>query len=87
MNKTAKNGVLDTVLMHKKKSIVFILLCVLCCELPLLLAMLGFGGLSWASLVAPISPLLQTIGLTVGILGLLAICGYFAYRVYAKAVT
>jgi len=71
----------DSVKKHKKKGIVVLLLCVLACKLPLLIALVGLGS---ASLIMPLSPAVQTLLATVTIVSALAIVGYLAYQVYVR---
>jgi hypothetical protein len=59
-------------------------LSVLACELPIVLALVGLGGLSSAALVFSLPPMIEMIGITLGLLGLLLMVGFLTYRVISK---
>ena len=60
-------------------------LSILACELPLMLALLGLGGLSSAASIFALPPTVEMIGITTGLLGLLLLAGLLVYRVVARA--
>ena len=59
-------------------------LSVLACELPIVLALVGLGGLSSAASVFSLPPMIEMIGITLGLLGLLLMVGFLTYRVISK---
>ena len=59
-------------------------LSVLACELPIVLAVVGLGGLSSAASVFSLPPMIEMIGITLGLLGFLLIVGLLTYRVVFK---
>ena len=59
-------------------------LSVLACELPIVLALVGLGGLSSAASVFSLPSMIEMIGITLGLLGLLLMAGFLAYRVISK---
>ena len=71
----------------RAKGIAFVGLCVLACKAPLLLVLLGFGGVGATASLLELPPLVQTIGLTVAILSVVSVLSYLAYRVYARSRT
>jgi len=68
------------VLRNGKSGFLIVGLCVLACKLPLLLALIGFGGLSSAGALGFIPPELAGFSITVGVLGLMLLSGYFVFR-------
>ena len=59
-------------------------LSVLACELPIVLALVGLGGLSSVASVFSLPPMIEMIGITLGRLGLLLMAGFLTYRVISK---
>jgi hypothetical protein len=60
-------------------------LSILACELPIVFALVGLGGLSSAASIFSLPPLVELIGITLGLLGLLLVVGLFIYRAISKA--
>jgi len=59
-------------------------LSLLACELPLVLALVGLGGLSSAASAFFLPPVAEMIGIVIGVLGLFLILGALIYRVCFK---
>ena len=59
-------------------------LSVLACELPIVLALVGLGGLSSAASVFALPPMIEMIGIALGLLGLLLMVGFLTYRVISR---
>jgi len=59
-------------------------LTVLACELPIVLALVGLGGLSTAAASYSLPSTFEIIGITIGILGLLLVVGLTAYRAIVR---
>jgi len=53
MKSLIDESVVESLKKHKKKGIIVVALCVLACKIPLLIALFGLGGLSWAALTIP----------------------------------
>lgn len=60
-------------------------LSILACELPIVLALVGLGGLSSTASIFSLPPMVEMIGITLGLLGLLLVVGLLVYRVISKA--
>jgi len=84
VNESTDESVFNLVKKHKKKGVVVLLLCVLACKLPLLIALVGLGSLGSASFIMPLSTTAQTLVLAGSIIGVLAIVSYLAHQVYVK---
>lgn len=59
-------------------------LSVLACELPIVLALVGLGGLSSAASAFSLPPIIEMIGITLGLLSFLLIVGLLIYRGVSK---
>ena len=59
-------------------------LSILACELPIILAVIGLGGLSTASKWLSPPPMVEMIGVVIGLVGLLMLIGLLGYRVLKK---
>lgn len=58
---------------------------ILACEIPFVLALVGLGGLSSAASIFSLPPMVEMIGITLGVLGLFLVVGLLVYRVVSKA--
>jgi len=59
-------------------------LSILACELPIVLALVGLGGLSSAASIFSLPPMVEMMGITLGLLGLLFVACLLFYRVVSK---
>lgn len=59
-------------------------LSIVTCELPTVLAVLGLGGLSSVASVFSLPPMIEIIGITLGLLGLSLLVGLLIYRMVFK---
>ncbi|MFT6045406.1 MAG: hypothetical protein ACI9WC_001106 [Arenicella sp.] len=57
---------------------------ILACELPIVLALVGLGGLSSAASVFTMPPLIEVTGITIGVFGLLLVIALLIYRVVSR---
>lgn len=85
MNEEPNKSLIKRVRGLGKSGIAIGVLSILACELPILLAIVGLGGLSSAASIFSLPPMVEMIGVTVGVLGLLLVLGLFAHRLIAKA--
>ena len=79
MNENNQDIAAKNVKKNRKKGIAIVGLCIVACKLPFLLAFLGFGGLGATASLLDISPTLQRLGVTVGLVGITAVSAYFIY--------
>ena len=59
-------------------------LSILACELPIVLALVGLGGFGAAASEFSLPPMVEVIGLTLGILGFLLIIGVYIHRAVCR---
>ncbi|MFT7472839.1 MAG: hypothetical protein ACI8XU_002743 [Kiritimatiellia bacterium] len=60
------------------------ILSVLACELPIALTVVGLGGLSSAASLLSLPPMIEMVGVVIGLSGLLLIAGIFTYRFVSR---
>lgn len=87
MNEDANDGsvgAINSVKKYKKPGFIVIALCVLACKIPLIITLVGLGGLSTAVSYIPLPPMIKTVVLNGAMIGMLLITGYLFYRVFAK---
>ena len=68
----------------RNKRIAFVGLCVRACKIPVLLLLLGFGGLGASASIFNLPPMVQTIGLTLAVLSIVLGVIFFGYRAYRR---
>ena len=85
MSEETSNGSTKGMKRVGKTGIAIGLLSILACELPIVLALVGLGGLSSAASILSLPPMVEMIGITVGLLGLLLVIGLGIYRFVSKA--
>ena len=61
------------------------LLSILACELPILLALLGFTGLSAVASTYTLPPAVEMVGITLGGIGLALLLGVVGYRAFTRS--
>lgn len=59
-------------------------LSVLACELPIVFALVGLGGLSSAISAFSLPPMVEMVGITLGLLGLFLVVGLLISRIIAR---
>jgi len=66
----------------KKKAVAFVGLCIVVCKLPVLLVVLGFGGLGVTASLPNLTPVAQAVGMAVfvAVVTLAIVLFYRAYR-------
>ena len=84
MSDQVNEGVLGSLMKNKKKGVFVLFLCILACKLPLLIALVGFGGLSTVGLLGSLPPALTQLSLIVGIVGLMLVLAYIIYLVIER---
>ena len=85
MRQAVKSSDVGKVKKYRKHGLLVVSLCVVGCNVPLIIAFMSFGGLSALASFGTFPPLVQIIGLVFGVVGMVSIVGYFSYRAWIKA--
>lgn len=84
MNEDVGNSVTKRVKRFGTTAFAVGILSVLVCELPILLTLAGLGGLSSAVSTISLPPMVELVGIVVGLLGLSIVVGLVIYRTISK---
>ena len=84
MSDKTGNRVAEVFKSKRNKGIAFVGLCVLACKIPVILLLLGFGGLGASASMFNLPPVVQSFGLALAVVSIVLGLIFFGYRAYRR---